>query len=77
MRHVLEENPGITVVFEFAPSLLLRAGEAPERFLQEVVAAGFAISRIHELTGELLPTSREELLSSFSVNLAARREVAG
>jgi hypothetical protein len=63
-------------VFEYAPSLLRRAGVDPEGFLNEIITDGFTLSRIHELNGEASPVSVEDLRSAFSVNLVARRKAA-
>jgi FkbM family methyltransferase len=76
MRRVLADNPGITVVLEFDPGHLSRAGADPGGFLDEIAAAGFSISRIEEPTGELRAFSRDALLAGLTVNLAASRNGA-
>lgn len=76
MQRVLRENPGIDVLFEFAPMHLGRAGCDPAAFLDEVEGLGFRIRQIDEPSGELLTVSRESLLAASSVNLYARRDAA-
>jgi FkbM family methyltransferase len=74
MRRILHENPTIGVVFEFAPSLLRRAGHDPSLFLDEIAAQGFRIWRINDISGDLVVPERQELLTAFSPNLFARRD---
>jgi FkbM family methyltransferase len=76
MRHIIATNPGLQIFVEFAPSLLLRAGTQPADFLDELLAWGFDIQVVDDLSGELLPLQRDSLLSAFSVNLSLRRTVA-
>ncbi len=74
MKSLLSQNPGIQILMEFAPSHLDRAGVDPAEFIREIQSSGFAIARVHELTGELLSTSASELTSFFSSNLYLSRE---
>jgi len=73
MRRIIAANPGLQIFVEFAPSILLRAGTKPADFLDELLAFGFEIQVLDDLSGELLPLQRELLLSAFSVNLSLRR----
>ena len=73
MRRVIEENPHISVVIEFAPEHLIRAGIAPSDFLSEIARMAFGISRIDDLSGQVSPVDPEELQHSKSVNLLLRK----
>jgi len=73
MRGVIQRNPAIRIVLEFAPSLLQRAGTRPLDFLREIESAGFDVRRIHDEHGDLLPATPEELTECFSVNLQLER----
>ncbi|MGE5645391.1 MAG: FkbM family methyltransferase [Acidobacteriota bacterium] len=73
MRRVLADNPDVTVILEFDPGHLARAGSGAAAFLDEIEEAGFAVSRIEEPSGELRPAPREALLAGGTVNLVARR----
>lgn len=76
MRRIITANPRLQIFVEFAPSILLRAGTQPADFLDELLAWGFDIQMVDDLSGELLPFERASLLSVFSVNLSLRRTVA-
>jgi FkbM family methyltransferase len=76
MRRIVEANPALQMFVEFAPSLLLRAGTQPSDFLDELLAWGFDIQVVDDLSGELLPLERNSLLTAVSVNLSLRRAVA-
>jgi FkbM family methyltransferase len=69
MRHVIERNPNIRIVLEFAPVHLKRAGCGPLELLDEIASLGFAIRRIDDVNGDLLNVTSEELIAAFSVNL--------
>ncbi len=76
MRRIIEANPGLRIFVEFAPSILLRAGTQPSDFLDDLLAWGFDIQVVEDLSGELLPFERASLLAAFSVNLSLRRTAA-
>jgi FkbM family methyltransferase len=69
MKKVIERNPRIRILLEFAPIHLRRAGCNPSEFLDEIASLGFMIRRIDEANGEVLPVTREALTEAFSVNL--------
>lgn len=74
MQRLVERNPGIRIVLEFAPALLRRAGFAPGDFLDELASFGFAVRRIHEESGEVLDATGEELTEALSVHLQLERQ---
>jgi FkbM family methyltransferase len=76
MRRILEENPGIRIVIEFAPAHLARAGVRAEDFLTEIFSAGFAISRIGDESGDLTPFDPSMLAPTAGVNLLLERPAA-
>jgi FkbM family methyltransferase len=69
MKRIVERNPDIRIVLEFAPTHLRRAGVSPEAFLQEITSVGFRITRINDISGILQEVSVGELLGSFSANI--------
>jgi len=73
MWRLVERNPGIRIVLEFAPALLRRAGFAPGDFLEDLASFGFTVRRIHEETGDLLEVTREALTEVFSAHLQLER----
>ena len=69
MRQVIQRNPKIRIVLEFAPVHLLRAGGSPMGLLDDIASLGFDIRRIDDVNGDLLNVTRGELAEAFSVNL--------
>lgn len=69
----LREFPDVGLVVEFGPSNFLAAGVKPSDFLDLLDSLEFEYKVIDELTGALLERTREELLTSFSVNLFASK----
>jgi len=69
MRQVIQRNPQIRIVIEFAPVHLLRAGSSPIELLDYIASLGFAIHRIDDVNGDLLNVTPGELTEAFSVNL--------
>jgi FkbM family methyltransferase len=62
-QRLLRENPQISIVMEFIPNNLKAADSSPEKFLQDLSALGFKLSRIDE-DGTVKPTTIEQLLLS-------------
>ncbi len=73
MTGVLERNPEIRLLMEFAPQHLTRAGCDPAMFLKDLEKDGWLIERVDDLTGDLSPAIPIELLRCFSANLSLRR----
>jgi FkbM family methyltransferase len=69
MQQVIQRNPEIRIVMEFAPVHLLRAGSSPMQLLDDITSLGFAIHRIDDVNGDLLNVTQQELTEAFSVNL--------
>lgn len=74
MRTLLEKNPHVQMIMEFAPIHLKRAGVQPEALLKMVRELGFSIYTINETTAEAETVSEEELLRTGTVNLYLKRE---
>jgi FkbM family methyltransferase len=75
MRRILNRNPGIRILLEFAPVHLRRAGIDPHQFLAEISSLGFHIHRIHDESGELMETHGPDLMDVFSANLELARNI--
>lgn len=73
MGMILQRNPSIRIILEFAPVHLRRAGIHPMTFLDDIASLGFSVRRIHEENGELLPVTPHELNEAFSLNLFLER----
>lgn len=73
MRNILNANPQIVVLMEFAPIHLRRAGVQPALFIEELQSSGFAIHIIDDATGEPRETDLPRLADEFSVNLELTR----
>jgi FkbM family methyltransferase len=73
MRNILDANPQVVVLMEFAPSHLRRAGVEPASFLAELQSAGFAIRVVDDATGQPHETDLPRLADVFSVNLELTR----
>ena len=69
MKNLIKQNPQMNIFMEFAPVHIHRAGINVEDFINEIHEYGFNFQRIDDLTGELHPVSRKELLESYSFNL--------
>jgi FkbM family methyltransferase len=76
MNRILERNPDILILMEYAPPHLQRSGISPSGFLDQLTADGFQIAAVDDATGELSEVDRERLPSAFSVNLSLRKSVA-
>jgi hypothetical protein len=73
MKGMLNSNPGIRVVMEFAPTLLERAGTDPAGFLNDLTASGYRILRIDDMTGETVDVAAEQLRVIDSSNILLER----
>jgi FkbM family methyltransferase len=76
MRRVIQENPGVVLLMEFAPSHLLRAGVDPATFLAELDKNGFQLQRVEPYNGEVQSVSWDFLADCYSENLCLRRAQA-
>jgi FkbM family methyltransferase len=73
MSQIIERNPGIAIVLEFAPSLLERTNNSPKSFLEQLHALGFELMRIDDTTGALHALEDEALMNLTSSNLLLRK----
>lgn len=69
MKRVIENNPQIRILVAFSPANLQRAEVGAADFLKEIHAAGFRITRVDAITGELHATTDAELVTVFSAFL--------
>jgi FkbM family methyltransferase len=72
MHGLLERNPRLRVVIEFAPALLANAGRDAGTFLDTLAALGFHIEAI-DARGNLRAATRAELLAACSSELLLSR----
>ncbi len=61
MQGILQSNPHIRILMEFAPVHLRRAGIEPDAFWEELTGTDLKVTRIDDLTGDLLDVTRQEL----------------
>ena len=73
MSNIVNRNPQIRILLEFAPVHLRRAGVAPRDFLAEIASLSLGVHRIHDESGELLEVTADELETAFSANLELHR----
>ena len=68
-------NPAypITIMMEFAPAFMQKAGMDPALQLRELAAAGFAFSRIDERRRQLVPARDAELLARPFSDMVMKR----
>ncbi len=69
MQGIIDNNPHIKIIMEFAPSHLKRAGKDPLEFIQQIRSMRLGIRLIDENSGEILEISDEELCKVYSANL--------
>jgi FkbM family methyltransferase len=69
LKQVIERNPGIRILMEFAPVHLKRAGTSPDELLDDIASTGFVVRRIDDVSGQLWNVTRKELNETFSSNL--------
>ena len=74
MRRLLEGNPQVQILMEFAPGHMKRAGVSPEEMLDLIHELGFTYALIDEESAQAAPVGRQELLAADSVNLYLKRE---
>ena len=74
MRRLLERNPQVQILMEFAPGHIKRAGVSPEEMLDLIHELGFTYALIDEESAQAAPVGRQELLAADSVNLYLKRE---
>jgi FkbM family methyltransferase len=78
MRRIIADNPALTVLVEFGPTHLNRAGVSVENWLAEMLAPNFAAYEVDESDGCLRPLrAAAELRAVFSVNLLLLRQPPG
>jgi FkbM family methyltransferase len=65
MTQILSHNPGITLVTEFWPYGLRRAGCDPAEFLKQLDQFGFRLVRIDERNKRFVSTSAHDLLAAI------------
>jgi hypothetical protein len=58
-----DTNYAITVMMEFAPAFMRKAGVDPAMQLQQLITAGFRFSRVDDRRRRLVPTDGAELLA--------------
>ena len=63
MERTLRNSPDVTVLCEFSPSLLRKAGSGPDELLKKFSDLGFAINYIDESSGAAVPASTAELIA--------------
>lgn len=74
MQKIINDNPNLKIVIEFAPIHLARFNVDCDSFLDTITASGFKIRKIDEITGNLIETSKKELINEISVNLLLEKE---
>lgn len=62
MRRLLEENKAIQIIWELSPQQLLNSGYSASKVLDYLESLDFSSTLIDDVTGEVIPVSREELL---------------
>ena len=62
MRRLLEENKAIQIIWELSPQQLLNSGYSASKVLDYLDSLDFSSTLIDDVTGEVIPVSREELL---------------
>jgi FkbM family methyltransferase len=66
---LIEENPEIAIIVEFAPLHLKRAGKSLDDWMDTFIRLGLCYQVIDEYTGALKECSRNELMEAYSLNL--------
>ena len=62
MRRLLEENEAIQIIWELSPQQLLNSGYSAKKVLDYLENLEFSSTLIDDVTGEVTPVSRDELL---------------
>jgi FkbM family methyltransferase len=73
MRRVLEENPALSMIVEFAPEHFGRAGEDPKHYLETALRDGFSLATVEEPSGLITPISIDQALQAKTLNLLLQR----
>lgn len=74
MEKIINNNPNIKIIMEFAPSNLQRGGTNPIDFIKTIRNYGFGIKLINESSGELSGITDDELSGVYSVNIVLQKE---
>lgn len=73
MKKILDRNPGIRILIEFAPTHIIRAGRKPEDLLRLIKELGFS-KKLISGSGELAEVDDSEIVGCFSENLLLTKE---
>lgn len=74
MRGIIRKNPQIRILMEFAPENLHRAGVEPRTFLKEIADHGLRISRIDDVSGEIISPDMDRLPDAINAMLFLMRD---
>ncbi len=69
MKNIIQNNPQIKIILEFAPNNLERSGIKPLDFINTINAMGLSIKIIEENSGNICTVSQDELINCYSVNV--------
>jgi len=69
MQRLVDNNPHMKIIMEFAPVHLRRAGFDPAAVLDSLCRSGFQVRRINDLTGDLTEITSAELCEVTSANI--------
>ena len=73
MKKILDRNPGVRILIEFAPTHIIRAGRKPEDLLRLFKELGFS-KKLISGSGELAEVDDSEIVGCFSENLLLTKE---
>lgn len=73
MKKILDRNPGVRILIEFAPTHIIRAGRKPEDLLRLIKELGFS-KKLITGSGELAEVDDSEIVGCFSENLLLTKE---
>ena len=73
MQKILEKNPLIKIIAEFAPPSISSIGENPRDFLDRIIGMGFQIKSIHP-DGELIEVNIDQLVETNWAELLLSRD---
>ncbi len=74
MRGIIDRNPNLKIIMEFAPTNLRRGRVEPIDFIHDIRSMGLQIRLIHEETGEIIEIDDSALCAVFSVNVLLTKE---
>lgn len=69
MKNIIEHNPQIMILMEFAPEYIKRAGYEPQELLNLIKEYGLSMQMIEENTSQLCEVDESKILNEVSVNL--------